>query len=57
MKYKICTVSYVVDILGPGYLPKMSGTGGITWFFEDGSRIVTGLWPENLKSKVKLIYK
>ena len=51
------TVLQVVDILGPGYLPKMSGTGTITWFFEDGSKIITELWPESLNSKIKLIYQ
>jgi len=51
------TVKNVVDILGPGYLPKMSGTGSITWYFADSSKIITHLWPDSLNSKVKLIYR
>ena len=51
------TVKDVVNILGPGYLPEMSGTGNITWFFDDSSKIITGLWPDSLNSKIKLIYK
>ncbi|MCA9399931.1 MAG: hypothetical protein KC618_09280, partial [Candidatus Omnitrophica bacterium] len=51
------TVFDVVSALGPGYVPPISGTGSITWFFDDGSQIVTRFWPENLHSKIVRNYK
>ena len=53
---KDSTVLDVVSILGPGYIPKLSGTGSITWYFDDGSKIITRLWPKSLNSKVQLEY-
>ncbi len=49
------TVSDVVKILGPGYLPQGSGTGTITWYFDDGSKIITNFSPESLNAKVRMI--
>jgi len=49
------SVQDVVKVLGPGYLSPISGTGGVFWYFSDGSRLTTVLWPKNLNTKVKLI--
>ncbi len=49
------TVQDVVKVLGPGYLSPISGTGGINWYFSDGSKLTTILWPKTLHTKVKLI--
>ena len=42
------SVRQAIRILGPGYIPSGSGTGGIQWFFDDGVVWDTGLWPSNL---------
>lgn len=48
------TVRDAVKQLGPGYIESGSGTGSITWFFDDGSILSTTGWPPSLNEKVKL---
>jgi hypothetical protein len=51
------TVRDVVNILGPGYCPKMSSSGVIIWEFKDGSIISSLPVPQSLDEKVNLYYK
>ncbi len=37
-----------VERVGPGWMPKGSGTGGVKWYFQDGTIIDTVLWPKDL---------
>lgn len=40
------TVKEVLDIIGPGYVSKLSGTGGVHWYFVDGTSIGYSLWTD-----------
>jgi hypothetical protein len=40
------TVRGALNILGPGYISSISGTGGVEWFFDDGTSIRYSFWTE-----------
>ena len=42
------SVRQAIRILGPGYIPPDSGIGSIRWYFDDGVRLETFMWPESL---------